>query len=54
MAVIAFPRLAAEASFYPELVLVDDFPNQDELAALKQSAVQCWKVADKEEIASST
>lgn len=51
-AAIAFPRLAAEASFYPELVLVDDFPNKDELTALKQSAVQCWKVADKEEVAS--
>nr|WP_199047149.1 DUF1444 family protein [Dyella sp. ASV24] len=53
-AAIAFPSLATEASFYPELVLVSDFPNQDQLDALRESAVQCWKVAEKKDAPAPT
>lgn len=47
---IAFPVLASQPSFYPELVLVDEFPDQYELAVLRSSAVQTWKVADREDV----
>lgn len=50
---IAFPPLASESSYYPELVLISDFPDHDQLEALRQSSVNTWKVADKEGGASS-
>jgi uncharacterized protein YtpQ (UPF0354 family) len=44
----ALTALSGESSYYPELFLVNEFPHDDQLTTLKQSAVSCWKVADKQ------
>ncbi|MBB3229179.1 hypothetical protein FHW69_003833 [Luteibacter sp. Sphag1AF] len=47
------PMLLTESSYYPELFLVSDFPNEDQLAALRQSAVTGRKVPCNEEAPAS-
>jgi uncharacterized protein YtpQ (UPF0354 family) len=47
------PVLSSESSYYPELFLVNEFPNDDQLTTLRQHAISCWKVADRQEPASS-
>jgi len=46
---MVLPILSHASSYYPELFLINEFPDDDQLTTLRQSAVSSWKVTTKEE-----